>query len=64
MSSIVLHSAEARQYLVGGYYLEFLHRKADPAGLASFTAPGYSDDLILAAMLGSDEYFANVLVQG
>jgi hypothetical protein len=59
----VVHSIEARQRLVNGFYNEFLGRDADPAGLASFTAPrpgGTSDDLILAAILGSAEYFADL----
>jgi hypothetical protein len=63
VSFFVVHSIEARQYLVNGFYRAFLDRAADPAGLAAFTAPrpgGYSDDLILAAILGSNEYFADV----
>jgi hypothetical protein len=61
VSFFVVHSAEARRDLVEGYYEQFLHRSADAVGLASFTARrpgGFPDELILAAILGSDEYFA------
>jgi virginiamycin B lyase len=57
----VVHSTEARQDVVEGFYQDLLHRQADPAGLASFTASrpgGFPDEAILAAILGSDEYFA------
>jgi hypothetical protein len=56
----VVHSLEARRDLVDGYYQEFLDRAADPSGLASFTQPragGYPDEMILATILGSPEYF-------
>jgi len=61
----VIHSIEARQDQVESFYLEFLGREADPAGLAAFTAPrpgGYPNDQILAAMIGSDEYFQDAQV--
>jgi hypothetical protein len=59
----VVHSIEARQDLVAGFYGQFLDRPVDPIGLATFASPrpgGFPDELILASILGSDEYFARV----
>jgi PKD repeat protein len=56
----ILTSAEARQNLIGGYYRRFLRRQPDAAGAAGLLAQlgaGASDEQLLAALLGSTEYF-------
>jgi uncharacterized delta-60 repeat protein len=59
----VVHSLEARQRLVLNDYQAYLGRNPDPTGLAAFSAPrpgGFPDELILATILGSEEYFSRV----
>jgi hypothetical protein len=56
----VLTSLEFRENLVQGYYQSFLHRAADPGGLGAFVGDlerGDRDELVIAAIVGSDEYF-------
>src|SRR4051794_11457922 len=57
----VLHSVEYRTLLIQGYYNTFLHRSAGPSDLAlwlSQLAGGATDEDVMAAILGSDEYYA------
>jgi hypothetical protein len=54
-------NAEYRQALVQGFYQRFLHRAADPAGLRGFSdalQSGMGEDGVLAAIVGSEEYFS------
>jgi hypothetical protein len=56
----ILTSMEAEQRRVAALYGTFLGRAADPAGLAFRTTQqqqGQRDEALLAAFLGSDEYF-------
>jgi hypothetical protein len=56
----ILTSTEAEQDRVLALYATVLGRAADPAGLAFWTAQqqqGQRDEALLAAFLGSDEYF-------
>jgi uncharacterized protein DUF4214/List-Bact-rpt repeat protein len=57
----VLHSAEYRTLLIQGFYNTFLHRSASPTELAFWLAAlagGATDEDVMAAILGSAEYFA------
>jgi hypothetical protein len=56
----ILQSAEYHVKLVGQYYLAYLRRSLDPAAANAWVAElqsGVSDLQVLAAILGSDEYF-------
>jgi uncharacterized protein GlcG (DUF336 family) len=55
-----LASTEYRQELVQSFYQQFLHRTADPNGLSVFVGAlqfGDRDERVIAALIGSDEYF-------
>ena len=57
----VLHSVEYRTLLIQGFYNTFLHRTATPTELATFLAMlagGATDEDVMAAILGSEEYYA------
>src|SRR5262249_41145051 len=62
VAALVFGSLEYQQHLVAGYYLRFLRRDADAAGLAYFVNAlrtrrlGHDEDVI-AALVGSQEYF-------
>jgi hypothetical protein len=54
-------SAEGYQNTIKSNSQQYLRRAADDGGLAYFVAPlekGVSDDLVVAALAASDEYFA------
>jgi hypothetical protein len=56
-------SDEWRGDIVEQYYQQFLRRPADPVGLSTFKNflnTGGTEQQVIAALLGSDEYFANV----
>ena len=51
------------QDLVQSTYQQYLHRPADPAGLAGWLANfqhGMTDQTLAADILGSDEFFAGM----
>jgi RHS repeat-associated protein len=57
----VTTSPEAYRDLVQGFYRSFLHRPADAGGLAFYAgllAEGAPPELVLASLIGSDEYSA------
>jgi hypothetical protein len=57
----ILDSREAEQDLVSAWYQEFLRRPADSGGLNAFTDAlqrGATDEQVLIAIVGSDEYYA------
>lgn len=59
----VLTSAEADQVRVAGYYQTYLHRNGDSAGVAAWVQQmqqGTRDEVVIAAFLGSAEFFASV----
>jgi uncharacterized delta-60 repeat protein len=59
----VLTSQEAETYKVEFYYADYLHRAADPGGLAHWLAElpnGKSNDDPMAGILSSQEYFQNL----
>lgn len=61
LAATVLGSNEYLAKLVGGYYLRFLRRAADAAGLASWTTflhSGGTDEQVIASLLSSPEYYA------
>jgi autotransporter-associated beta strand protein len=63
VAALVFGSVEFRQRLVGNLYLSFLHRSADAAGLQIFAEAlrlGIRQQDVLASIIGSDEYFAQV----
>jgi hypothetical protein len=56
----ILGSLEYQQDLVKGYYLHYLDRPADASGMQYFInsmTQGASDQNIVAAILGSAEYY-------
>jgi hypothetical protein len=60
IAAMVLNSPEGEAFLTNSFYNRFLHRAADPAGLQSAVAlfqQGQDDRLIIAGLVGSDEYF-------
>jgi hypothetical protein len=62
-AAMLLHSGEAVRGRVEAYYHDYLHRDPDPAGWAQLTVAlvqGVRDERLVAAMLGTDEYFARV----
>ena len=57
----VLRSPEARAVQVSGFYVQFLKRPADSGGLANFQnllLQGVREEVVIAAIVASDEYFA------
>jgi streptogramin lyase len=62
----ILTSLEAETDEVQSDFNQFLHRSADPAGLNGFTTAlqqGASNEVVIAAMVGSDEYFSQAEAQ-
>ena len=60
VSAIINTSTEYREVLVSDIYGALLRRDADPAGLegfVSFLSRGGRDEDVIAAVLGSEEYF-------
>jgi uncharacterized protein (TIGR03118 family) len=60
VATIIFTSQEFRQDLVRADYLEFLHRPADPTGLAAFVNAlnmGARDEQVNAGLIGSAEFF-------
>ncbi|MGH7138163.1 MAG: DUF4214 domain-containing protein, partial [Pirellulales bacterium] len=65
IATMIFLSGEYQSIRVNELYEQLLDRPADPAGLASFAAElaqGMTDELIMAQMLSSDEYFAKAQV--
>jgi inhibitor of cysteine peptidase len=61
VAAAVLSSPEAQQDQIQGAYQTALHRSADSAGLTYFSGimqHGADSEAVLAAVCGSDEYFA------
>ena len=59
----ILTAPEGRAHLVDGWFMTYLHRHADPGALATFTAvlkSGGTDEAVIAQLVGSNEYFADV----
>ncbi len=59
----ILESPEAERVLVQSLYLLYLNRPADPLGAETFLTAlqnGARDEAVLAAILGSDEFFSRV----
>jgi hypothetical protein len=59
----IVASQEAIGVRVQGLYQRYLRRAADPAGLNAFSwdlAHGFRDEQIIAALVGSAEYFGNI----
>jgi hypothetical protein len=62
-AAAIFESTEYMQDLVGSFYESFLRRAADSDGLNAFVQAlrvGVTDQGIIAAILGSDEFFAQV----
>ena len=62
VAGAVLQSAEYHVKLVGEYYLAYLRRPLDPVGAQNWVVNGIqagklSDFDVLAAVLGSEEYY-------
>jgi uncharacterized protein GlcG (DUF336 family) len=63
IAGAVLNNPAYKQLVVQGQYQRFLHRPADPVGLATdsaFLQRGGRDEQVAAILIGSDEYFANL----
>jgi uncharacterized protein GlcG (DUF336 family) len=60
----ILHSPEYQFDLVGGFYLQFLHRPADLPGQTAFVSllqTGSRDEDVIAGILASEEFAPNAL---
>jgi uncharacterized protein (TIGR03118 family) len=63
VAASILGSQQGLQAIVQGFYGNLLHRAADNAGLTAFTnamQQGLTDQQVIAAIAGSDEFFANL----
>jgi large repetitive protein len=63
VAQAVLGSVEAQQVTVQSFYNRFLHRSADPNGLAGWVnllLARKDQNLVIAGIAGSDEYFGNL----
>jgi hypothetical protein len=63
LTGMVFGSTEYLQNQVQGWYRQYLHRDAEPATLtqgASMLASGARDEQLIAAIVGSDEYFGRL----
>jgi hypothetical protein len=63
LASLIVTSAEADTDIVQADYELYLHRPADPAGLSAFVGAmeqGVTEEVIVAEIVGSSEYFALV----
>jgi hypothetical protein len=68
VATLIVTSVEAEQRLVQSYYQRFLHRAADRTGLDTFVGLlqrgdptlRVRDEDVLAAIVGSAEYFARL----
>src|SRR5262249_23181041 len=59
----ILESPEARQVLVSGFYVPYLHRMPDPVGLARWVTlllARKDEDLIILGLTTSAEYLGNL----
>ena len=60
LADLVLNSTEDEIVRVKGYYQQFLRRALEPAGQTywvNFLTQGEPDELVIAGIVGSDEYF-------
>jgi len=63
VAQAIAASHEAHLFEVQQLYQRYLHRGADPNGLAFFANvldTGHNPDLVIANLLASPEYFANL----
>ena len=61
VAAAILTSLEAETDEAQSDFSQFLHRSADPAGLNGFTTAlqqGVPNEVVIAAIVGSDEYFS------
>lgn len=61
VAQAILFSAESNADIIQDLFHDFLHRTADPSGLATFSSAlqrGATQDVLIAAIMGSEEYFA------
>ncbi len=61
LANVILNSAEDQLDRLKSYYQDFLRRPLEPVGQMFWTnllAHGLSDELVIAGILGSDEYLA------
>jgi hypothetical protein len=66
IATAVVSSPEARDVLVNGWYQSYLHRNAEPTGLAFWVGKlngNSSDESVIAGIVGSDEYAARITSQ-
>ena len=61
VAALILGSLEYDSDLVKNYYLQFLQRPADTAGLNTFAnalnSGTLTDEQVIASLIGTDEYF-------
>jgi hypothetical protein len=60
LASLFVNSMEANKFFVQGLYQKYLHRSPDSDGLNGFIqsrGSGATEEDVIAAILGSDEYF-------
>ncbi len=64
VAAAILNTTEYRQNLVAGFYLQYLERNADQAGLnalVNMLSAGAHDEQVLAIIVASDEFFNKTL---
>jgi hypothetical protein len=65
--SSILHSAEARDHLVRGWYVTFLGRQAnggEEMGSVNALLAGQTEEMVLSRILGSQEFFTHAQTLG
>jgi hypothetical protein len=63
VATAIMTSPEGRAHLVDGWFVTYLHRHADPGAVTTFGGAlksGVTDETVIAQLVGSDEYFADV----
>jgi hypothetical protein len=67
VASSILHSAEARDHLVKGWYVTFLGRQAngtEELGFVNALLAGQTEEVVLGGILGSPEFFGHAQTLG
>jgi hypothetical protein len=64
LASVFIGTAEANKFLVQNFYEKFLHRPAGSDGLIGVIQArqnGMTEETVIAAFLGSDEYYKQAI---
>jgi hypothetical protein len=61
VAGLILASPEYHQDVIRSMYRQYLRRDADNGGLNAFTQLMETEEMVIAAILGSQEYFTLVV---